>query len=209
MEELCKLNVLGVARGGSRTGFCSLILESETDHLRLQIVIGTAEANAIECSLRGITPPRPLTQDIMARTMECFALTLKRVVLYMLSGEIFGATLTVSSAEAEHEIDARSSDAIALALRMGAPIYATRKTMEKSVHPDMDAKINETVIQARKVSGRPLPRNSSEQYPATEEDFMSMTIEELDELLRRCVAHEQYEKASLIKDIIKRKNTSQ
>lgn len=209
MEELCKLNVLGVARGGTRSGFCSLLLESESDHQRLQIVIGTTEANAIECSLRGITPPRPLTQDIMARTMECFSLTLKRVVLYMLSGEIFAARLTIASADVEHEIDARSSDAIALALRMGAPVYATAKTMEKATHPDAAVMTTDTMPEVRKVSCRPASIKPEAQHTDTEEDLMALTVSELQEMLRRCVANEQYEKASLIKEVIKRKQTPQ
>lgn len=209
MEELCKLNVLGVARGGTRSGFCSLLLESESDHQRLQIVIGTAEANAIECSLRGITPPRPLTQDIMARTMECFALTLRQVVLYMLSGEIFGAKLTIASVEAEHEIDARSSDAIALALRMGAPIYATRRTMEKASHPDAAVMTTDTMPEVRKVSCRTSVFKPASRHTGTHEELMAMTISELEEMLKRCVADEQYEKASLIKEVIKRKQTPQ
>lgn len=209
MEELCKLNVLGVARGGTRSGFCSLLLESESDHQRLQIVIGTAEANAIECSLRGITPPRPLTQDIMALTMECFALTLKQVVLYMLSGEIFGAKLTIASAEEEHEIDARSSDAIALALRMGAPIYATCRTMEKASHPDAAVMTTDTMPEVRKVSCRTSVFKPASRHTDTQEELMAMTISELEEMLKRCVANEQYEKASLIKEVIKRKQTPQ
>lgn len=209
MEELCKLNVLGVARGGTRSGFCSLLLESEADHQRLQIVIGTAEANAIECSLRGIAPPRPLTQDIMARTIELFSLTLKQVVLYMLSGDIFGAKLTIVSAEAEHEIDARSSDAIALALRLGAPIYATKKTMEKAVHPDSAVMTNDTMQEVRKVSCRSSVFKHTSQHSDPKETLMSMTIGELEEMLKHCVANEQYEKASLIKEVIKRKQTPQ
>lgn len=205
MEELCKLNVLGVARGGSRSGFCSLLLESVTDQQRLQIVIGTAEANAIECSLRGITPPRPLTQDIMARTMECFSLALRKVVLYMLSGDIFGAKLTIASDTAEHEIDARSSDAIALALRMGAPIFATRRTMEKAAQPDAPG---DTLHHAKKATAKS-PVTDASRRGDTQEDLMSLSVSELEEMLRRCVANEQYEKASIIKEVIKRKNTPQ
>jgi bifunctional DNase/RNase len=98
----------------------------------LPIWIGPWEANAIAMRLQGVTPERPLTHDLFSRTLEELGVSVKRIVVSDLSDETFRARLVLELDGRDVDIDARPSDAIALAVRAGVPIYATDSVMDRA-----------------------------------------------------------------------------
>lgn len=105
----------------------------------LPIWIGSSEANAIAMRLQGVTPERPLTHDLFCKTLEELGVSVRQIVVAELSDETYRARLVLESDGRDIEVDARPSDAIALAVRAGVPIYATDEVMDRAaVTPEAD-----------------------------------------------------------------------
>ena len=115
----------------SNMGFV-VLLKSDEDSRTLPIFIGGAEAQAIALHLDRVELPRPLTHDLFKRVIDCLECRLKRIVVNDIAESTFFAVLVFERDGGEFEVDARPSDAIALALRCGAPLYVTRKVMDKA-----------------------------------------------------------------------------
>lgn len=116
-----------------------VILKDTVRDRYLPIWIGPWEANAIAMRLQGVTPERPLTHDLFSRTLEELGVSVKQIVVSDLADETFRARLVLQRDGQDLEIDARPSDAIALAVRAGVPIYATDAVMERAaVAPEAD-----------------------------------------------------------------------
>ncbi|HEY3333623.1 MAG TPA: bifunctional nuclease family protein [Candidatus Limnocylindrales bacterium] len=122
-----------------RTGRHVLVLR-EIDRGRLLMIwVGVNEANAIAMKLQGVTPERPLTHDLMVNVLEAMAIRVERIVISDLADETFHARLVLVGADARHEVDARPSDAIALAVRLGSTIFATADVLDRAAtSPDAD-----------------------------------------------------------------------
>ena len=115
-----------------------ILKEAERDRY-LPIWIGPWEANAIAMKLQGVTPDRPLTHDLFSRTLDELGVTVRRIVVSDLSDETYRARLVLDLNGEAHEIDARPSDAIAIAIRAGVPIYATEAVLDRAgVVPETD-----------------------------------------------------------------------
>ena len=107
------------------TGRHVLVLR-EVDATRLLMVwVGPWEASAIAMKLQGLTPERPLTHDLFATVLTTLGVTVERIVITDLADETYHARLELSRGDDRHEIDARPSDAIALAVRLGVPVFAS------------------------------------------------------------------------------------
>lgn len=133
MKKRHQLRVVGITYNQIENGVYALILEDISGDRRIPIVIGYPEAQAIECKLQEVATPRPLTHDLMKGIMERFGLRLVCVDLRKLESGVFAADLLIEGADGDlQKIDARSSDAIALALRCGAPIYTSADVLESS-----------------------------------------------------------------------------
>lgn len=175
----------------SQTGAYALILSDEQDMYRIPIVIGMPEAQAIAIQLEHVQTQRPLTHELIKRLADSFDVTLKEVFIYRLDSGIFYSELSFGKEEVSVKIDSRTSDAISLALRYECPIYSTADIVEKAGipvgkenEPDEPTVVVETV--------------------ESEEDVMrNLSEEELNELLEEAVNHEDYEKASKIRDALK------
>jgi uncharacterized protein len=117
-----------------------VVILKDTDRDRyLPIWIGPWEANAIAMKLQGLTPERPLTHDLFSLTLEELGVHLKQIVVSELSEDTFRARLLLEQDGRDHDIDARASDAIALAVRAGVPIYATDAVLDRAgVIPEAD-----------------------------------------------------------------------
>lgn len=117
-----------------------VVILKEADRDRyLPIWIGPWEANAIALKLQGVSPERPLTHDLFARTLGELGVTVRRIVVSDLADETFRARLVLEQGGETREMDARPSDAIALAIRTGAPIFATDAVLDRAgVVPDTD-----------------------------------------------------------------------
>ena len=192
-----KLNVLGISYSQTQSGAYALVLTEENGERRIPIIIGGFEAQAIAIQLEGLQPPRPLTHDLFHNFAKAFHIDVKEVEIYKLEEGVFYSKLVCSDGEKEIIVDARTSDAIALALRFKCPIYTTEEILAQAgivldiQHADEDE------IELG------VEENAAKQSET--DQFKEMTIRELKDMLDQAVRSENYEKASLIRDEIKRR----
>lgn len=181
MKKRHQLRVAGITYNQIESGVYALILEEVNGGRRIPIVIGYPEAQAIECKLQEVSTPRPLTHDLMKGIMAGFGLRLVCVDIRKLESGVFAADLLIEGPEGDlKKIDARSSDAIALALRTGSPIYTSSDVLESSgfQRPDInqrkEAEIGNETIEKHAV------RTNVKSFDSLEE-FIGITDETIDE----------------------------
>ena len=185
-NQLCRMNLIGIRYSPQNAGIYALILQEEGGDRCLPIVIGTSEAQSIECKLQEIITPRPLTHDLMTNIMRAFGLQLHKVELKRLDSGVYAADLHLSGGEREVMVDSRSSDAIALAIRVGAPIYAPSSLLDE--------------VGIRKVSSHAVKvSDASASTDSDKTDYSDRTDAELRNLLEEAVDNERYEEAARIK----------
>ncbi len=200
--EKVKLNVLGISYSQTQTGAYALVLAEENGRRRIPIIVGGFEAQAIAIQLEGLKPPRPLTHDLFLNFSHTFNIDLLEVTVYKLEEGVFYSKLTCDNGQRIIEIDARTSDAIALALRFKCPIYTTEDILKKAgIILDFE---KEAAVQpgAEPVASA---RNIQVLDSSFMEEIRKSNLEELKELLDEAVKEENYEKASLIRDEINRR----
>ncbi len=187
-----RLEIVGLSYSQTQSGAYALVLGESTGSRRLPIIIGGFEAQAIAIELEKMTPTRPLTHDLFKAFSETFSIEVTEILIYNLVEGIFYAKLICTDGTREVEIDARTSDAIALAVRFNCPIY-TYEFILKSAGIVLD--------------DDSLPAAATEQPMATVEDmstpdseYKSKSSEELKNLLQTALDDEQYELASKIRD---------
>ena len=187
-----KLNILGLSFSQTQDGAYVLILIEEEGERRIPIIIGGTEAQAIAIQLENLKAPRPLTHDLFLSFAKSYEIEITEVMIYKLQEGIFYSRITCKGGEKEVELDSRTSDAVALAIRFGCSIYTTQEVLAKAgIIIELD-KENESQNQAH---------SSSEKH----NDFESYSTQELHEMLNSAIEDEMYEKASLIRDEIKRR----
>lgn len=184
-----RLDINGMSYSQSQSGAYALILGERDGKRRLPIIIGGFEAQAIAIELEKIKTPRPLTHDLFKSFAEAFHIDLTEVVISKFSEGVFYATLICKSGETVHEIDSRTSDAIALAIRFQCPIY-TYEDIMAAAGISMEEETEVDPVQ------QPVEAKSQEE----EKSFAALTTAELEELLKQAVENEEYEKASKIRD---------
>jgi uncharacterized protein len=136
---MIEMKVAGIALEAA-TRSPIVLLRDSTERRQLPIYIGQDQARAIISALEGQTPPRPLTHDLIVNIFDEMELTLERIVIHSLQDSTFYAILTVRQGETRKEIDARPSDAIAIALRTRSPIWVMEEVVaDASVPVDRDA----------------------------------------------------------------------
>ncbi|MBE9467236.1 MAG: bifunctional nuclease family protein [Bacteroidetes bacterium] len=198
-----KLNVLGLSYSQMQSGAYALVLTEENGKQRLPIIIGGFEAQAIAIELEGLKPPRPLTHDLFVNFALAYKIELIEVVIYKLEEGIFYAELVCDNGGSRIKIDARTSDAVALALRFKCPIYTTQEIISKA-----------GIILKFKDDDSNIEKKSSKEEVAKPKikqvEFFKIPLEELKKMLKSTIQEEDYEKASKIRDeIVRRKNKQQ
>lgn len=194
-----RLKVLGLSYSQIRTGAYALILAQVGGIYRIPVVIGAAEAQSIAMKMEGINPPRPLTHDIFVSFAHAFGVKLTEVFIYRFEDGIFYSELTFSDGERTVNIDSRTSDAIAIAMRTGAPIYTTEEILEATgfeleISSDNPLSDEETV------------RSSDDIDTASESPRLeNYAVEELEKTLAKLIDSENYEEAARVAEIIKQK----
>ncbi len=131
MEKI-KLNVLGISYSQTQSGAYALVLSEEEGNRRIPIIVGGFEAQAIAIELEGLTPPRPLTHDLFKKFSDSYGIRLLEVNIHKLDEGVFFANILCDNGDHQITLDARTSDAIALALRFQCPIYTTEEIVEKA-----------------------------------------------------------------------------
>lgn len=191
-----RLNILGLSVSQTQSGAYALVLAEENGERRIPIIIGPVEAQAIAIQLEGLKPPRPLTYDLIKNMAMAFDIALLEVTIYKLEEGIFYSELLCEMDGKEIKIDSRTSDAVALALRFRCPIYTTEEILKKS-GIILDLEDEESPV--RNVSDK---ENYSEPEVSTYSQYSS---NELNEMIDEAVRNEDYEKASIIRDELKKR----
>ena len=191
-----KLEILGLSYSQTQTGAYALVLGESLGKRRLPIIIGNFEAQAIAIELEHMKPSRPLTHDIFKTFADTFEIQISEVIVYnLLEGIFFAKLICQKPGEDPIEIDTRTSDAIALAVRFKCPIY-TYEFILSSAGIILDDDEIESL-------GDELP--AKEEASESSSVYGNMTKEELESELRQAIANEDYEKASEIHDEIERR----
>jgi bifunctional DNase/RNase len=195
-----KLNVLGISYSQTQTGAYALVLAEENGKRRIPIIVGGFEAQAIAIQLEGLKPPRPLTHDLFLNFARTFKINLLEVTVYKLEEGVFYSKLTCDNGRQIIEIDARTSDAIALALRFKCPIYTTEEIMRKSgIILDFEKEAQP------RAKSEPKTKKMKVEDDIPNEELSKISSQELKTLLDEAIKEENYERASLIRDEINRR----
>ncbi len=193
MEKL-KLDIVGLSYSQTQSGAYALVLGESTGKRRLPIIIGGFEAQAIAIELEKMTPSRPLTHDLFKNFAEEFHINISEVIIYNLVEGIFFSKLICEKDGEEIEIDSRTSDAIALAVRFNCPIYTYEFVLGSAgilLEDDFD-KDEETLQESTPEATGP----------------KSLSLEELNQQLSIALENEDYESASKLRDEINKRNSN-
>ena len=196
MEKI-RMEIIGMSYSQSQSGAYALILGEHGGARRLPIIIGGCEAQAIAVELEKMKPSRPLTHDLFKNFAEQYNIFIKEVIIDKFLEGVFFAKLICMQGNEETEIDARTSDAVALAIRFRCPIYTFENIMSEA-GIIMEDKADELIDQQEEIV-------SDENEPS---EYTSMELDELNELLQKAVENEEYEKASNIRDEINRRKNN-
>ncbi len=190
-----ELEIVALSHSITQTHSYAVVLGEINGLRRLPIVIGAFEAQAIAVALEKMQPSRPLTHDLMKNFLQAFNIELHEIIICDLQEGIFFSKLICSSANDTIEIDSRTSDALALAVRFGCPIYTYENILENA-----GILMDETGSEQGKKAEEESFEESSE--PAADENLKNLTLEELNQLLNEVLENEDYIKAITIRDEI-------
>lgn len=206
MSERIRLKVLGLSYSQIQSGAYALILAQVGGPNRIPVVIGAAEAQSIALRMESITPPRPMTHDLFVSFAHAFGVKLKEVFIYRFEDGIFSSELTFTDGDRTVKIDSRTSDAIAIAMRTGSPIFTTREIIEETGFL-MEQQNEDVDDDEAAAAGAPEYTDDGETVDplAGEPRIENYTIEELEHTLARLIEKENYEDAARVNEIIKRK----
>jgi uncharacterized protein len=188
-----KLRVMGISYSQTQSGAYALILIEENGERRIPIIIGGFEAQAIVIKLENLDPPRPLTHDLFKKFADEFNISVSEVMIYKLEEGVFYSKLFCTNGEKTFSIDSRISDAVALALRFGCPIFITEEILDK-------AGITITTTETETSSGE-----TDNIFEAETAKYESYSDEELYKIIDEAVKTEDYERAAAIRDEIEQR----
>jgi hypothetical protein len=199
-----RLNVLGISYSQTQTGAYALVLAEEEGKRRIPIIVGGFEAQAIAIQLEGLKPPRPLTHDLFYSFARTFKIELLEVTIHKLEEGVFHSKLSCNDGKRTVEIDARTSDAIALALRFKCPIYTTSEIIDRAgIVLDFEQEATD-FENDEEPTGKEI--EIEEDVPDT--NLSELNVLDLNQLLDKAIRQENYEKASKIRDELKRRKSS-
>lgn len=185
-----KLKVMGISYSQTQSGAYALLLIEENGDRRIPIIIGGFEAQAIVIKLENLEPPRPLTHDLIKKICDQFDITIIEVVIHKLEEGVFFSKLTCNNGEKEWDIDSRTSDAVAIALRVGCPIYIYEDILEKA---QLTNSPSDTDLS---------PANGADTVAESSPRYATYSDEELYKMIDEAVKTEDYERAAAIRDEI-------
>jgi len=196
-----KLDIVGLSYSQTQSGAYALVLGEVSGRRRLPIIIGAFEAQAIAIEIEKMTPSRPLTHDLFKSFAQAYHISVNEIIIYNLVDGIFYAKLICSDGKRSVEIDARTSDAIAVAVRFDCPIYTYEFILSTAgiVIEGNDfvylENINETTEEKAAAA-------------ATTGGYSTLSVDELKTRLQEALADESYEKAAKIRDELNRRKAS-
>jgi bifunctional DNase/RNase len=197
-----KLEISGLSYSQTQSGAYALVLGESGGKRRLPIIIGGFEAQAIAIELEKMAPTRPLTHDLFKTFAESFSIKINEVIIYNLVEGIFYAKLICQQDGANDiEVDARTSDAIALAVRFKCPIYTYEFILSSAgIMIDDESGTSETTLTANTAASSVLANESS-----GENELSRKSKDELKDMLRNAIEDEAYERAGKIRDELEKR----
>ncbi len=189
-----ELEIVALSHSITQTHSYAVVLGEINGLRRIPIVIGGTEAQAIAVALERMNPSRPLTHDLMKNFMLAFNVDLNEVIITDLQEGIFFSKLVCSSANDTVEIDSRTSDALAMAVRFGCPIYTYENIMIKAGNL-LDSESKESTALAT--------ASTTAETKHEKDELKSLSTNELNDLLNDVLEHEDYIKAIEIRDELK------
>lgn len=195
--EKVKLEIVGLSYSQTQSGAYALVLSEADGKRRLPIIIGGFEAQAIAIELEKMTPTRPLTHDLFKNFAMAFDIVIKEVVIYNLVEGIFYSKLICESNGEITEIDARTSDAIALGVRFNCPVYTFENILSSAgILLDENDEFSETEI-----------TSEEDEVEVKKEDIKVQSVDELEKKLNEAIENEDYELASKLRDEINKRTS--
>ena len=193
MTDRVKISVMGITHSQIQKGAYAVLLTEDGGPHRIPVVVGIAEAQSIVAWMERVNLPRPLTHDLFRSVTRAFGIRVKEVFVSKFEKGIFYSEITFADGDREVVVDARTSDALAIALRSHAPIYTTREV------------IDETGFIAEGFDDAP----AADSDDASLLPLNRLAEEELQRMLAKCISTEEYERAAEIKAAIDEKRRQQ
>ncbi|WP_276496187.1 bifunctional nuclease family protein [Pontibacter litorisediminis] len=196
-----QLEILGLSSSQSQTGSFALVLGEKEGNRRLPIIIGMFEAQSIAIQIEKINPNRPLTHDLFKSFAEELDVRVTEILISDLKEGVFYSKIICTNGEREFELDARPSDAIAIGLRFGVPIYTVESVLSEAgiILSDLEEEEDENEEMSVKSS-------SSVSSSGTKESLSQTSVDELNKMLNEALEKEDYEKAAKIRDELNKRN---
>ncbi|MBR6489848.1 MAG: bifunctional nuclease family protein [Muribaculaceae bacterium] len=185
-ENKIEMDVMGITYSQIQQGAYALLLRQRDGDLRVPIVVGTSEAQSIAMRLENVIPPRPLAHDLMVSMFHAFGISLDEVLIYKFSEGVFMSKLKLSADGKDLELESRTSDAIALALRTNTPIYTTQEVLDKTGFLIKEGEKGKVAVKPKRT-------------------LADLSISELQKKLSRAVDLEKYELAASIQKALNEK----
>jgi len=207
--SLVKLTIQGISYSQTQNGAYALILNEVDGDRKLPIVIGAFEAQSIAIALeKEIKPPRPLTHDLFKNFAERFDIVVKQVIIHKLVDGVFYSSIICERDKIEEIIDARTSDAIALALRFNAPIFTYKNILDKAgIYMKTNLMDDENNSKEMDESLSNPNTYGVEDNAVTGSTYSKNSLAELSELLENAVENEDYREAAKIRDEISKRES--
>ncbi|WP_417612298.1 bifunctional nuclease domain-containing protein [Owenweeksia hongkongensis] len=205
-----RLHIKGLSYSQTQSGAYALVLGEEDGERRLPIIIGGFEAQSIAIALeKGVNPPRPLTHDLFKNFADVFQIKLKEVIIHKLQDGVFFSILVCESNGQEQVLDARTSDAVALAIRFDCPVFTYKDILDKAgiilkegQGTGKAPSAPKSTIQTEEAASETTPA------PKSTSDLKSKNSDQLHKMMDEAVNNEDYELAARIRDEIDRRSAN-
>lgn len=210
--ELVRLKIIALSYSQTQSGAYALILSEENGNRKLPIVIGAYEAQAIAIALENeIKPPRPLTHDLFKDFVDHFDVNISEVLIHKLDEGVFYSSIVCEKDGFRYIMDARTSDAVAISLRVNCPIFTYENILDKAgIILDDDEHEQLTSDDEFGESNTSDTEELSEVHESktakSHIDYSGMTAEELEKALAEAVNNEDYETAAKVRDELNRRS---
>ncbi|AFL85009.1 hypothetical protein Belba_2451 [Belliella baltica DSM 15883] len=203
MDNTIELEILGLTSNHSQSGSFTLVLGELEGRRRLPIVIGMFEAQAIAIEIEKIIPNRPMTHDLFKSFSSSFNYSIEQILISDMQEGVFYAKIICKNSSKIIEIDARPSDAIAIAVRFNAPIFCVPKVMSEAaieISEEEESGAKQKSSKSSKASPSAAPKKPSG------DSLKDYSLDKLNQLLEKAINNEDYEKAARIRDEINKRN---
>ena len=196
-----QLEILGLSSSQSQTGSFALVLGEKDGNRRLPIIIGMFEAQSIAIQIEKISPNRPLTHDLFKSFAQHLNVKVLEVLISDLKEGVFYSKIVCSDGERQFDLDARPSDAIAIGLRFGVPIYTVESVLSEAgiILSDLEEDEDE---ETDEIEATP----STTVSPEAKSNLRDVSVDELNKLLEDALEKEDYERAAKIRDELNKRN---